>query len=130
MNSSNHSSHRSSSTRRFRKGEVEIRKHDRNPLPGHIIDQDSKQPKTQLTWHQKIQQMKKKKAQKSYDQPVIIATQEEAELRVHLLAELPEYMIPNHYIFLDAFPLNANGKIDRKKLPTPDALVTHTKIPQ
>jgi len=29
---------------------------------------------------------------------------------------LPDYMIPRQLIFVDEFPLNANGKIDRKKL--------------
>ncbi|MED2795925.1 amino acid adenylation domain-containing protein, partial [Bacillus wiedmannii] len=43
-----------------------------------------------------------------------------AELRQTLLAELPDYMIPSYFIQLDKFPLNTNGKIDRKVLPTPD----------
>ena len=30
------------------------------------------------------------------------------------------YMIPTYYIALDAFPLNANGKLSRKMLPAPD----------
>ncbi|MED2795982.1 non-ribosomal peptide synthetase, partial [Bacillus wiedmannii] len=43
-----------------------------------------------------------------------------AELRQTLLTELPDYMIPSYFIQLDKFPLNTNGKIDRKVLPTPD----------
>lgn len=33
-----------------------------------------------------------------------------------LVNKLPHYMIPNQFEFLDEFPLNTNGKIDRKKL--------------
>ncbi|AYN43151.1 amino acid adenylation domain-containing protein [Streptomyces dangxiongensis] len=40
-----------------------------------------------------------------------------AELRGHLRALLPEYMIPSAWVPLDAFPLTASKKIDRKALP-------------
>lgn len=34
-----------------------------------------------------------------------------------LRTRVPNYMIPNHFAFLNEFPLNINGKIDRNKLP-------------
>ena len=42
------------------------------------------------------------------------------DLRHHLSQNLPEYMIPAHYMWLERFPLTSSGKIDRKALPNPD----------
>jgi len=38
-------------------------------------------------------------------------------LKERLKKALPDYMVPSAWCVLDAFPLNANGKIDRKALP-------------
>ena len=44
-----------------------------------------------------------------------------SNLRDFLQQKLPNYMIPSAFIFLDALPLNSNGKIDRLNLPAPDS---------
>jgi acyl-coenzyme A synthetase/AMP-(fatty) acid ligase len=41
-------------------------------------------------------------------------------IRGALKSALPEHMIPSTLMVLEAFPLTANGKIDRKALPQPD----------
>jgi amino acid adenylation domain-containing protein/non-ribosomal peptide synthase protein (TIGR01720 family) len=44
------------------------------------------------------------------------------ELKAFLKQKLPDFMIPSGFVYLDQFPLNPNGKIDRKQLPIPSDL--------
>ncbi len=40
-------------------------------------------------------------------------------LKPHLSQNLPNYMLPSYYVYLERLPLSANGKIDRNALPIP-----------
>ena len=46
------------------------------------------------------------------------------DMRKYLEQELPDYMIPSFFVFLERMPLTLNGKIDRKALPEPNELST------
>ncbi len=51
------------------------------------------------------------------------------QLRRFLQQKLPDYMIPCVFVLLNALPLNANGKIDRRALPAPEQLRPDMSIP-
>ncbi|MFI9210936.1 amino acid adenylation domain-containing protein [Streptomyces sp. NPDC053253] len=55
-----------------------------------------------------------------YCVPVVGRVLTVAALRSRLRESLPDYMVPNWFVFLDALPLTPNGKVDRRSLPVPD----------
>jgi len=50
------------------------------------------------------------------------------ELQHFLREKLPEQMVPSLFLFLEALPLSANGKIDRRALPIPDNLHLKSEV--
>jgi acyl carrier protein len=52
------------------------------------------------------------------EQPV-----EVSGVREYLAGRLPDYMIPAYFVQLERIPLTPSGKIDRKKLPSPEVSI-------
>jgi len=57
----------------------------------------------------------------AYLVPALPQAPDTSALRARLRAALPDYMMPAHFVVLERFPLNANGKLDRRALPAPNA---------
>ncbi|MCP5105877.1 MAG: amino acid adenylation domain-containing protein, partial [bacterium] len=50
------------------------------------------------------------------------------ELRRYLALELPDYMVPRYFMFLEKMPLNPTGKIDRRQLPEPEEAMVSESV--
>jgi amino acid adenylation domain-containing protein len=53
---------------------------------------------------------------------------DEPALRKELRRALPDYMIPQHFVVLESFPLTPNGKVDKKQLPAPSASAAAPRV--
>jgi amino acid adenylation domain-containing protein len=56
----------------------------------------------------------------AYVAPAVDPGPQLADLRAHLAARVPTYMMPSAFVMLEALPLTPSGKIDRRALPAPD----------
>lgn len=63
----------------------------------------------------------------AYIVPQPNATPAICELQQFLLEKLPDYLVPSTFMMLEALPLSANGKVNRKALPEPDTAVPQEK---
>lgn len=52
-------------------------------------------------------------------------TQGQESVRSQLTGKLPAFMIPAAFVHLDKLPLNANGKVDKKRLPVPERTIPY-----
>ncbi|MFD7522058.1 amino acid adenylation domain-containing protein [Paenibacillus chitinolyticus] len=52
-------------------------------------------------------------------------TEGQASVRSQLTGKLPAFMIPAAFVQLEKLPLNANGKVDKKRLPAPERVVSY-----
>jgi len=57
------------------------------------------------------------------------AEQSVPELRAHLAARLPEYMVPAAWRVMEALPLTPSGKVDRRSLPDAEAVAAAAHVP-
>jgi amino acid adenylation domain-containing protein len=52
------------------------------------------------------------------------------ELRAHVAANLPDYMVPALWVVMEMLPLTPSGKVDRRALPEPDVTASAaTRVP-
>ncbi|WP_152379828.1 non-ribosomal peptide synthetase [Paenibacillus brasilensis] len=53
---------------------------------------------------------------------------DKAEIKMFLAEQLPDYMIPSHFVQLEKLPLNHNGKLNSKALPEPNISAASTYL--
>jgi len=80
-------------------------------------DSDNPQSKTGAERSRSIENPKSLAA---YVVPAQSSAPSVSELRRFVQEKLPDYMVPASFVFLNALPLSANGKLDRNALPPPD----------
>ncbi len=66
----------------------------------------------------------------AYIVPVRGGTMDERTLRDDLRGRLPEYMVPSAFVAMDVLPLGPSGKLDRRALPEPAAVMAVAETTQ
>ncbi|MFH8568035.1 amino acid adenylation domain-containing protein [Streptomyces sp. NPDC017993] len=60
----------------------------------------------------------------------LVGTHDTRAVRDAVAAVLPDHMVPMAWVVLEAVPLTANGKVDRKALPAPDFTAAPSRAPR
>jgi acyl carrier protein len=60
----------------------------------------------------------------------VVGDAQPSVLRAQLAAALPAHMVPSHWVLMTELPRTANGKIDRKQLPEPEAAAHSFSAPE
>jgi hypothetical protein len=50
------------------------------------------------------------------------------QVREFIQQKLPNHMMPQAFVILDALPLTPNGKVDRRALPSPNLVVRTSSL--
>ena len=66
----------------------------------------------------------------AYVVPAVGAAVDAEAVRSELGSAVPSYMVPSAFVVLDALPLNAAGKLDRRALPAPEFETREFRAPQ
>ncbi|HSL84658.1 MAG TPA: amino acid adenylation domain-containing protein, partial [Thermoanaerobaculia bacterium] len=66
----------------------------------------------------------------AYAVPAEGASTSARELRAHLAAGLPDFMVPSAVVLLAELPLDPNGKVDRRALPAPEEAEGEARGPE
>jgi amino acid adenylation domain-containing protein/non-ribosomal peptide synthase protein (TIGR01720 family) len=77
--------------------------------------------RTQVGVREAVVVVRGKEAEKRLAAYLVGEREETRQLRVGLREHLPDYMVPSTFTWLEQLPVTANGKLDRKALPEPEA---------
>ena len=104
-------------------------------LAGHgfasSVEQEAMLESTQLyTVYARHPQRQRPAAATSTTAPPVHPARFGEALRQHLLTRLPEHMVPAQIVLLEALPLTANGKLDRRALPAPSRQAGSRRAPR